>query len=367
MSETDDHIDGNAVQPDPQGKICSQRKGDLPPTVAARYFAEERGLRRDWHLFEAARDRKPAIRDLGNRLIQTGQSEAVVRDLVEIAAHRGWDRIRVEGSASFQRLVEREAERRGIIVDRPRAAIPARGAVHDELLSADRRPAYRRQADGPETDFRKGVQGVVTAIGEAVYQNKPGRRPSPVVDLRLADGSTSRAWGAALPQALAQAKVTIGDEIVLRQEPAEPGRGARRRWIALPVRERATESSRQSEEARESLGNRFRRLSPQDRARDPELRGAQSQLVAARALAAAYMKQDPVGAAVVGARLQEAIIASLDKGRRFEVARTRPRSGGEEELVLPQTREREGPPAGRPTAKAQHPEITKVRDRGRRR
>lgn len=52
----------------------------------------------------------------------------------------------------------------------------------------------------------------------------------------------------------------------------------------------------------EPLGNRFRRPDDKGRARDPDLKAAQSQLIAAKSLAAAYFAHDPVAAAAVGAK-----------------------------------------------------------------
>ena len=60
------------------------------------------------------------------------------------------------------------------------------------------------------------------------------------------------------------------------------------------------------------------------------------------------------------------MIASwLDKGGRFAVARTRERSDGRHELVLDRGPGPDRPIATNPRAEW-HPEITKVRDRGRR-
>lgn len=348
----------------------SRKVGDVPERVGQRYFVEERGLRREQRMFENPHDDAPTIRDLGNRLITIGESIATVRDLLDIAAHRQWDTVKVSGSDRFRRMVIQEARDRGIDVE------GAQGPVRNPTKTDRSAPALEVEtpARRPSADFRRGVRGVVLESGEAVFEGQPGRRPSPFVDIRLADGRVRRAWGAGIPAALDRENISVGDEILLKQGETVRGdrKRSRREWSAerldrdqgAPTRSPGHATAPEKE--RLSLGERFRRASPRERAEDKDLRAAQSQLVAAKLLAAAYFAHNPAAASLVTGRLQAAIAASLDKGQRFRMARTRPGADGQLELAIDPGREKSG---GSRSAKtlSKHPEITKVRDRGRRR
>ena len=367
----------NVIRPgtEPGARARSRLVGDMPGHVGQRYFIEERGLRREQRLFETAHDPAPTIRDLGHRLIVTTESAAVVRDLLDIAQHRGWERIDVSGSDRFRRMVEQEAREHGVAVVRPLS--PDRRSPANGTSQAPRKPAGRQRSPG---DFRTGVAGIVIESGEAPFNGRPGQRPSPYVDLQLGDGRIRRAWGAGLPAALAREQVEIGETVLLREdgtERAEDSKRPRKRWVAerqaelgrektVPVeREEAEPKARDRSDAL-SLGERFRCGSPRGRAEDPDLRAAQSQLIAARALASAYLVHNPVAAALVASRFEDIIASSLDKGGRFSIARTRERGDGRHELVLDRETEPDRPISSQPSAQ-RHPEITKVRDRGRRR
>ena len=367
----------NAVTPgetEAGNRRRSRLVGDTPDQISQRYYVEERGLRREQRLFENAHDAAPTIRDLGGRLIAASESAAVVRDLIEIARHRGWENIHATGSERFRRMIEYQAREHGIDVARPLS--PDRERVTGGPTP---RPSATTGRDRTSGDFRSGVTGIVIETGEAPFNGRPGQRPSPYIDLKLADGRTRRAWGAGLPAALAREQIEVGEMILLREdgtERAEGSKRSRKRWTA----ERQTERGRGTQsvprepdkpegppgvEPRLSLGERFRRGSARERADDPDLRAAQSQLVAAKALASAYFAHNPVAAALVATRLEGMIASSLDKGGRFGIAKTRERSDGRHELVLSAEGDRRR--ADSPPKRDRHPEITKVRDRGRRR
>lgn len=58
--------------------------------------------------------------------------------------------------------------------------------------------------------------GVLTAHGEAPYENKPGNRASYYVTLGFVDGRERTVWGVDLAGALAAADASIGDRIGLQ-------------------------------------------------------------------------------------------------------------------------------------------------------
>lgn len=365
----------NAIMPEAEpAKARSRTVGDMPDHVGQRYFIEERGLRREQRLFESAHDAAPTIRDLGRRLVVATESKAVVRDLLDIAKHRGWGTIHITGSDRFRRMVEQEAREHGVAVTRSRSL--DRHSPSDAKRQA---PAKSAETQRPSGDFRTGVTGRVVETGEAPFNGRPGQRPSPYVDLQLGDGRIRRAWGAGLPAALARGRIEVGDKILLREDGTERAEGSKRprkRWVAerqpelgreksAPV-EREEAAPKERDRSGLSLGERFRRGSPRERAEDPDLRAAQSQLVAARALASAYLVHNPVAAALVASRLEGMIASSLDRSGRFSIARIRERGDGRHELVLDRGSETDRPTSTKPRVE-RHPEITKVRDRARRR
>jgi len=70
-----------------------------------------------------------------------------------------------------------------------------------------------------------------------------------------------------------------------------------------------------------SLGDRFRRASAEEAARDPELRTAHGNYLVAQAIAHSLHKGDLEGAEGESARVREWIADQLDRGRVFEPAK----------------------------------------------
>lgn len=70
-----------------------------------------------------------------------------------------------------------------------------------------------------------------------------------------------------------------------------------------------------------SLGDRFRRASAEEAARDPELRTAHGNYLVAQAIANGLHKGDPDAVARENARVREWIADQLDRGRVFEPAK----------------------------------------------
>lgn len=225
----------------------SMDAGDLPEGMEARYLVERRRLLGEQRYYENASDTKPAFRDKGDRLIADNNSRDLIRDMVDIAEHRGWDRINVSGSEEFRREVWRAAALRGIDVDgyqpKPRE-VQEIGRTRDQqgmranaIAPGDADAPPRQSARGvsnatPDTvdasgatkgpgparaDFHVGVSGRLNDFGEAHYGGKPGAKITPYADIVLADGRQERAWGVGLPTALREAGVRVGDEVLLRR------------------------------------------------------------------------------------------------------------------------------------------------------
>lgn len=90
-------------------KAPSVEAGDLPETVRKRYYADKAKWSGEPAFFTSAEMKDPAFRDQGRRLVTATESQEVVKDLVAIAQHRGWDKIHVTGTQAFRRSVWLEA------------------------------------------------------------------------------------------------------------------------------------------------------------------------------------------------------------------------------------------------------------------
>lgn len=97
-------------------KVLSVEAGDLPDAVRRRYYADKAKWSGDSAYFTTADTKDPAFRDQGRRLVTATESQEVVKDLVAIAQHRGWDKIHVTGTEAFRRSVWLEASQKGVEV-----------------------------------------------------------------------------------------------------------------------------------------------------------------------------------------------------------------------------------------------------------
>lgn len=110
-------IDGErTAEPGRKPKAPSVEAGDLPATVRKRYYADKAKWSGEPAFFTSAEMKDPAFRDQGRRLVTATESQEVVKDLVAIAQHRGWERIHVTGTEAFRRSVWLEAGQKGLEV-----------------------------------------------------------------------------------------------------------------------------------------------------------------------------------------------------------------------------------------------------------
>jgi len=110
-------IDGERrAEPGKKPKVASVEAGDLPEAVRKRYYADKAKWSGEPAFFTSAEMKDPAFRDQGRRLVTATESQEVVKDLVAIAQHRGWERIHVTGTEAFRRSVWLEAGQKGLEV-----------------------------------------------------------------------------------------------------------------------------------------------------------------------------------------------------------------------------------------------------------
>lgn len=121
--------DFNRIAPEqPQPPMRSTRKGDIPQNIEARYLIERDRLGRAERFFRDHRVKAPSFRDHGRSLTTDAAYPDAIADMLRIARHRGWSRIRISGDEAFRREAWIQAREAGLQVqgyrprDRDRAA-----------------------------------------------------------------------------------------------------------------------------------------------------------------------------------------------------------------------------------------------------
>ena len=61
-----------------------------------------------------AQPQRVAFRDMGRRLVTEHDDPNVVRGMLDVAQHKGWERVNLAGSETFRRLAWLEAQARGL-------------------------------------------------------------------------------------------------------------------------------------------------------------------------------------------------------------------------------------------------------------
>lgn len=90
----------NRLGPASRGRSGSV--GDVPDEIGRRYYTDDRGGPGRGYYVDASVARA-AFRDRGNHLAAERADPNAIRDMTEIARHRGWLIVTVKGSAEFRR------------------------------------------------------------------------------------------------------------------------------------------------------------------------------------------------------------------------------------------------------------------------
>jgi hypothetical protein len=309
----------------------STARGDIPEALKRRYFSEDG--RAITTYFAGPGAKAPAFRDHGGKLSTHEVAPNTIRDMVAIAAHRGWRTLQVRGDDDFRREVWMEARALGLQVRgyRPRQrdeqelearlAAQARGAIApavDRQRTGPRDPVAPRSPEA-RPEFDTGVRGILMATGVAPYRRRHGQPVTPFVRLDRGQGRALDIWGVGLTEALAQSGARVGDQILVRRD------GVDRVQKTIQVRDpRTGETTRQAREVPRNrwtiLAERFREASPAEAARDPDLKAAQSHLAVLKTVIQTTLR-DPAGQARAYAAAREQVATRLDEGRQFRQAR----------------------------------------------
>jgi hypothetical protein len=246
-----------------------------------------------------------AFKDEGSRLSTRLEASAIARDMVAVAAHRGWEAVTVRGSEGFRREAWLEASTRSLEVA---GYEPSR---LDRAVLAKRRGearTERAQDRSAAADHASSARREVGRTGSTVEAEQAGRARSD--EAQRADRG--------------------GPEVAT----ARPAETERDRW-------------RLSAE-------RFRTLARRDAVRDPLLAAAHSHVAALeRALAARFPDDERVRRTVLDAA-RERVAEHLESGRAFRRAEIRaPERSDEVERTT------------RGVGRRDERERTQVRERGR--
>lgn len=135
----------NHIGPDrgPAGEARrrSLAKGDLPQTVLDRYLVERDLRGRPERFYRDHRTPDPAFRDSGRRLSTDRAYPDTIADMLKVARHRGWGRLKVEGEEAFRKEVWIQARSMGLQVQgyRPRDRDRAAAGLPDAQTDMRRR------------------------------------------------------------------------------------------------------------------------------------------------------------------------------------------------------------------------------------
>ena len=179
----------NRLGPDPKAAKRSTTKGDVPEAMLDRYLIERDRSGRPERFFRDHRSNGPLFRDRGSSLVSDQAYPDAVIDMLKIARHRGWERIRVSGDEAFRREVWIQAQSLGLQVaghrprerDRQAAGLPppeqtaARPDMGDRLAKAA--IVVRRLITDPEAQVRL-LDAALARAGKA-RQDRPRDRERP--------------------------------------------------------------------------------------------------------------------------------------------------------------------------------------------
>jgi len=257
--------------------IAPARRGidplDTPSSYYERFVVTKQGDTQEF--YRNYDDPRAAIIDTGHTLSTKAADKATALDMINLAAHRGWETMKVTGPQEFKREMWIEGAAKGIKVEgykpnerdieeaarrsdmeRPRSLQRTDGPLNDRAgpeqrdMSQDRAASVVAGTSSDKVDYSQGVRGIVLAQGTRPYLDRPGAAESPYVRLQLPNGRTHDVWGMGVSKALADRGVTVGDTVTLSSTRSEPvtittrdlvtnepieKQGSRRTWEAQDI------------------------------------------------------------------------------------------------------------------------------------
>lgn len=126
LGRREDGASANRIGPERarvgEAKARSTVKGDVPQPILDRYLIERDLRGRAERFYRDHRTPDPAFSDTGRRLSAGQAYPDTIADMLKVARHRGWTRLKVEGDEGFRREVWIQARAQGLDVSgyRPR-------------------------------------------------------------------------------------------------------------------------------------------------------------------------------------------------------------------------------------------------------
>ncbi|WP_226627856.1 LPD7 domain-containing protein [Alloyangia pacifica] len=278
------------IAPDEATKSrAGEDRFSLPASYHDRFLVTKAAHQQD--LYRSYEDARPAISDTGDRLSTRNADRGTAMDMIELAAHRGWQNLTARGPEEFRREMWIEGTAQGLKVqgyrpsekDREEASRRAQMLGERVLERAEGEQIVRggstagvSRPDGPAKDgnvvrmpranFAEGITGTITEIGSAPYRNREGADPVPFIELTREGGKAERLWSVTLPDAVEKHDLKVGDQVTLYSPGVEPvtyktvdkksgeeveRQGHRRLWDARDI-QRAAEVNRGAPDAVEA-------------------------------------------------------------------------------------------------------------------
>lgn len=154
-------------------KVRSTIKGDLPQAILDRYLIERDLRGRPERFYRDHRTPDPAFRDRGRRLTTDRPYPDTIADMLRVAQHRGWTRLKVDGDDTFRREVWIQARAMGLEVKgyRPRQRDRQAAGLSATRLPLDKRlrmasAVVRSLIPDPDTQ-RRLLDHAVAAVDRA--------------------------------------------------------------------------------------------------------------------------------------------------------------------------------------------------------
>ncbi|WP_027556171.1 LPD7 domain-containing protein [Bradyrhizobium sp. Cp5.3] len=289
----------------------------LPERVRRKYYAIEKdGRKAHTHFYADAAGEYLAFKVTENRLITRLEATEVVRDMVIVAQHRGWEAMQARGSQEFRREAWLEARLRGIAVQ------GYEPTELDRLTLSDRRDALdrsnRRVNDRPpeRLDYDRGVSGRLVEVGRGPYRDRPDAETSTYAVIELDDGRKHKMWSVGLEKAFADSQAKPDDRLQVVRDAVER--------VTKDIKVIDATTGRMDTDRRELDRNRWRVTAEKFRTADRKAAAADAALAAAESQIIVIEKAlERVLAGNAGARhrileaTRERIAKHLEHGHSF--------------------------------------------------
>lgn len=336
-SNKDQANDGSDAKSAPTGQQSLVQDTAFPDSIRRKYYVVTNEFGKDHpngeaRLYADERGEYLAFKVTEDRLVTSLAAAEIIRDMVRVAQHRGWNALHVRGSAEFRREAWLEAGARGIEVqgyqptDLDRQALANRQDVwnrsHPRTHEVEVRSVADRDARAKTLDYDTGISGRLVEVGRAPYRNRNDAETSAYVAIELDNGRQHQVWGVGLEKAANDSGTKPGDRIQVRRDGVE--RVAKYIRVMDPASGSARIDRRQVPRNRWRVtAEKFRAADRQTLARDPDLVAAQSQMVIVeKALERVFPGVERALHSIIEAA-KERIAGHLERGHSFARATVR--------------------------------------------